>query len=64
VQLTSDLGNGVCDRFALDGIVCPPKMCCGLFKVAAADNIDYNPSAATAKDSFHGTGSCSIVLII
>ena len=28
----------------------------GLFTVATADNIDYNPSAATAKDSFHGTG--------
>jgi len=28
----------------------------GLFTVAAADNIDYNPSAATAKDSFHCTG--------
>ena len=56
LQLTSDLGNGVCDQFALDGVVCPPKMCSGLFTVAAADNIDYNPSAATAKDSFHGTG--------
>ena len=28
----------------------------GLFTVAAADNIDYNPSATTVKDSFHGTG--------
>ena len=24
--------------------------------MAAVDNIDYNPSAATAEDSFHGTG--------
>ena len=55
LQLTSDLGNGVCDQFALDGVVCPPKMRSGLFTMAAADNIDYNPSAATAKGSFHGT---------
>ena len=56
LQSTSDLGNGVCDQFALDGVVCPPKMRSGLFTVAAADSIDYNLSAATAKDSFHGTG--------
>ena len=56
LQLTSDLGNGVCDQFALDGVVCPPKIRSGLLTVAAADNIDYNPNAATARDSFHGTG--------
>ena len=56
LQLTSDLGNGVCERFELDGVVCPPKMRSGLFTVAAVDNLDYNPSATTAKDSFHGTG--------
>ena len=52
LQLTSDLGNGVCDQFALDGVVGPPKMRSGLFTVAAADNIDYNPSATTAKILF------------
>ena len=30
-------------------LFCPPKMHSGLLTVAAADNIDYNPSAATAK---------------
>ena len=35
--------------------MCPPKMRSGLFTTAAVDNIDYNPSYATAKDSFHGT---------
>ena len=54
--MTSELGNGVCERFELDGVVCPPKMRSGLFTVAAVDNLDYNPSATTAKDSFHGTG--------
>ncbi len=28
----------------------------GLFTTGAVDNIDHNPSSATAKDSFHGTG--------
>ena len=28
----------------------------GHFTVAAVDNIDYIPSTATVKDSFHGTG--------
>ena len=55
LQLTSDIGNGVCERFVRDGLVCPPKMHSGLFTTAAVDNIDYNPSSATAKDSFHGT---------
>ena len=27
-----------------------------LFTTAAVDNIDHNPSSATAQDSFHGTG--------
>lgn len=27
-----------------------------VFTTAAVDNIDHNPSATTAKDSFHGTG--------
>ena len=56
LQLTSDIGNGICERFVRDGLVCPPKMRSGLFTTAAVDNIDYNPSSATAKDSFHGTG--------
>ena len=27
-----------------------------IFTVSAIDNLDYNPSSSTAKDSFHGTG--------
>ena len=38
-----------------DGVVCTPKMRSGLFTVAAVDNLDYNPSSTTSKDSFHGT---------
>ena len=55
LQMTADIANEVCQQFAADD-VCPPKMRKGLFTVAAVDNIDYNPSSATAKDPFHGTG--------
>lgn len=56
LQLTSDISNGVCQCFMMDDVVCPPKMRRGLFTTAAVDNIDYNPSSAKAKDSFHGSG--------
>jgi len=50
------MAKGVCQQFQQDGVVCPPKTRHGLFTIGAVDNIDYNPSTATAKDSFHGTG--------
>ena len=62
LQLTSDLGNGLCDQFYLDSAVCPPKMHSGLFTVATADNIDYNPSPATAKDSFRNFSCAAFFL--
>ena len=46
----------VCEQFTIDGIVCPPKLRSKLFTTAAVDNIDHNPSSATAKSSFQGTG--------
>ena len=56
LQLTSDIGNGVIERFEIDGVVCPPKMRSGVFTSAAVDNIDYNPTSSTTKDALHGTG--------
>lgn len=56
LQVSADIANGVCQRFKLEDVVCPPKMRKGLFTIAAVDNIDHNPSSGTAKDSFHGTG--------
>lgn len=56
LQLTSDIADGVCQRFSIEDAVCPSKLRQGLFTTAAVDNIDHNPSSATAKDSFHGTG--------
>ena len=34
--------------------MCPPKLMLNLFTTGAVDNIDNNPSSATAKLSFHG----------
>ena len=56
LQIQSDIANDICQRYEMEKIVCPPNMRRGLFTIAAVDNIDYNPSYATAKDSFHGTG--------
>ncbi len=55
LQLTSDIANNVCQRFSIENAVCPSNLRQGLLTTAAVDNIDYNPSSATAKDSFHGT---------
>ena len=44
----------------MEDVVCPPKLHQGLFTTGAVDNIDHNPSSATAKDSFHGTGASLI----
>ena len=35
--------------------MCPPRLRKQVFTPGALDNIDHNPSATTAKDSFHGT---------
>ena len=36
--------------------VCPPRLQENIVTVSAIDNLDYNPSSSTTKDSFHGTG--------
>ena len=56
LQIQSDIANGVCQRYEMEKVVCPPNMRRCLFTIAAVDNIDHNPSSATAKDYFHGTG--------
>ena len=56
LQIQSDIANGVCQRYEMEKVVCPPNMHRGRFTIAAVDNIDHNPSSATATDSFHGTG--------
>ncbi|ELU07992.1 hypothetical protein CAPTEDRAFT_216620 [Capitella teleta] len=55
LDITNDIASAVCQRFNEEGVVCPPKLRNGLFTTAAVDNIDHNPSSATANGSFHGT---------
>ena len=54
--LSAEMGNSVCQRFHVEQVVCPPTLKGNTFTTAAVDNLDHNPSATTAKDSFHGTG--------
>ena len=46
-----------CQLYLIEQVVCPPTLRSNVFTTAAVDNIDHNPSATTAKNSFHGTGS-------
>ena len=55
LRLSSEMGNSVVESYMLDGVVCPKSLRRNVFTTAAVDNIDHNPSATTAKDSFHGT---------
>ena len=55
MQISADLGNSICAQFEEEGVVYPSKLKRFLFTTANVDNIDHNPSARTAKDSFHGT---------
>ena len=36
-------------QFHIEQVVCPPKLCGGVFTSAAVDNIDHNPSSTTLK---------------
>ena len=55
LQITADMAECICTRFEADNVVCPPKICRGLFTTGAVDNVDHNQTSATAGDSFHGT---------
>jgi hypothetical protein len=56
IAISAELGNSVCRRYQEEQVVCPPHLRLGLFTTAAFDNIDYNPSSTTTRDSFHCTG--------
>ena len=56
LRISAELGNGTCQRFQMEKVVCPPKHRSRVFTTSAVDNIDHNPSSTTAHDSFHGTG--------
>lgn len=55
LEISTQLGEAVVQRYLDEGVVCPPLMRKGIFTTAVVDNIDHNPSATTAMSSFHGT---------
>jgi hypothetical protein len=55
MRISTDLANTVCAQYHAEQVVCPPQLRNGVFTCGAVDNIDHNPSARTAHDSFHGT---------
>ena len=55
LNVSADLGNLLSDQFEATGIVCPSSLRKNVFTTVAVDNIDHNPSSATAAGSFHGT---------
>ena len=56
LEISTAMGNRVCEQYHRDAAVCPPNLRQCLFTTAAVDNIDHNPSSTTATSSFHGTG--------
>ena len=56
LQSSSDVRNGIYQRFLIKDAVYPSKLRQNLFNTAAVDNNDHNQSSATAIDSFHRTG--------
>ena len=56
LQSSSDVKNGIYQRFVIEDAVYPSNLRQNLFTTAAVDNIDHNQSSATAIDSFHVTG--------
>lgn len=55
MQASTDEANRVIEAFKHDGVVCPTNLRNGLFTTGNLDNIDHNPSATSARSSFHGT---------
>jgi hypothetical protein len=56
IEVEERLAISVCNRFKEDGVVVPVPLRKGIFTVGALDNLDHNPSSATAQSAFHGTG--------
>ncbi|VDI16831.1 Hypothetical predicted protein [Mytilus galloprovincialis] len=55
MNISTAMGNSICEMFKDDDVVCPAKLRCDVFTTAAVDNIDHNPSSTSAKGSLHGT---------
>ena len=56
MEISTTIGNHVCNYYQQNEVVCPPNLREGLFITAVIDNIDHNPSSTTATDALHGIG--------
>ena len=55
LNVSSSVVNAVISMYEDSGVVCPPVVQENGFITGNLDNIDHNPTSATANDSFHGT---------
>ena len=56
LELENQIATSLCNSTNEIGLVCPHQLRHGLLTVGALDNLDHNPSSATSKEPFHGTG--------
>ena len=54
LDISSNKGNKAIAVFEKEGVVCPLNLKHDFFTAAATDNLDVNPSSATAVTAFHG----------
>ncbi|MES9881624.1 MAG: hypothetical protein ABW185_12160, partial [Sedimenticola sp.] len=56
LEISTDMGNRVCEQFERESLVCPVSLRKGIFTTSAVDNIDHNPTSTTSQGALHGTG--------
>ena len=54
-EIQNSIVTQLCAKYIKEDIVCPPALQKRLFRAAAINNIDHDPSSTGAKSSFHGT---------
>ena len=55
LEISSEMGNNMGERFQAEKVVCPSNLKLTLFTTSVVNNIDHNPSSTTATGSLHGT---------
>ena len=55
MNLRRSISNQACMEYQANGFVGPVDLKKNVFTTTAIDNLDHNPSSATAESSFHGT---------
>ena len=60
LDISTNMGNKAIAVFEKEGVICPLNLRHNLFTITATDNLDVNPSSATAMTAFHGTATSLI----